>query len=486
MTSLIPREPYSTDEISRLYPSELQLQLVQILLRHGERTPVSARFRNAGLEPYWPYCNAAKKMSSVAMTSSDSSSWSELQWRRRIETFGDDDDPVIATGKNGEVDGVCQFGELTDKGRQTTLELGQRLRHLYVDQLKFMPRLIADADMFYLRATPIPRALESVQQTFWGMYPLTARTAAFPPPTILTRTPGDETLFPNDSNCRRFNHLSRAFAQRTADRWNSSTEMAYINRLISSWMPEASQNVAVDSHPRLSGINDTINSTLAHGPATRLPAVFYDPQLRKYVDRISTEEWFSGYKESVEYRSLGIGALVGDIVSKIMASVERTGLDSILEIDRKDEQKGRERGGEKCIKFTLSGCHDTTLASILSSLGAFENEPWPPYTSHIAIELFRQKSHASSISTLNPPAGMKGGQGTSFLGNISSPFYHRHERKSIARRPLSELTPAERAQLDGYYVRLRYNDRVITIPGCRKNGNHVEGDESFCTLVGFH
>lgn len=111
-----------------------------------------------------------------------------------------------------------QLGELTDKGRDTTLALGQRLRRLYVDQLRFMPKLIADADMIYLRATPIPRALESVQQSFWGMYPPRARTESFPPPTIVTRTPADETLFPNDSNCRRFSQLSMAFAQRTADR----------------------------------------------------------------------------------------------------------------------------------------------------------------------------------------------------------------------------------------------------------------------------
>ena len=116
------------------------------------------------------------------------------------------------------------LGELTDKGRETTLALGERLRHLYVDQLCFMPKLIADADMMYLRATPMPRALESVQQTFWGMYPLTARTASFPPPTVITRTPADETLFPNDSNCRRFNQLSRAFAQRTADRCKSGSQ----------------------------------------------------------------------------------------------------------------------------------------------------------------------------------------------------------------------------------------------------------------------
>ena len=121
-------------------------------------------------------------------------------------------DSLSDTGRSSNL------GELTDKGRETTLALGERLRHLYVDQLGFMPKIIADADMMYLRATPMPRALESMQQTFCGMYPLTARTASFPPPTVITRTPADETLFPNDSNCRRFSQLSRAFAQRTADR----------------------------------------------------------------------------------------------------------------------------------------------------------------------------------------------------------------------------------------------------------------------------
>lgn len=85
-------------------------------------------------------------------------------------------------------------------------------------------------------------------------------------------------------------------------------------------MPERSteaairNKVAVDSHPRLSGIMDTINSTLAHGPATRLPKEFYDKKGRAIIDKIGVEEWFSGYQESQEYRMLGIGGLMGDVV----------------------------------------------------------------------------------------------------------------------------------------------------------------------------
>lgn len=46
MTSIEFRPPYTKDELDKLYPKELELRLVQVLLRHGERAPVSARFGN--------------------------------------------------------------------------------------------------------------------------------------------------------------------------------------------------------------------------------------------------------------------------------------------------------------------------------------------------------------------------------------------------------------------------------------------------------
>ncbi|KAL8827051.1 MAG: hypothetical protein Q9170_007168 [Blastenia crenularia] len=411
------------------------------------------------------------------MTKTDWSSWKDFQWRRRIETFGDDDRPVLAASPEGKVDTVCQLGELTDKGRETTLALGERLRHLYVYQLGFMPKIIRDADTIYLRATPMARALDSVQQSFVGMYPLSARTASFPPPTIITRAPADETLFPNERNCHRFSQLSRAFAQRTADRWNDSKDMDYLNSLISKWMPERSPRVAVDSHPRLSGIMDTVNSTLAHGPKTRLPSPFYDSRGRDIIDKIGIEEWYSGYKESEEYRKLGIGALVGDIVTRMVGSAEGSGNDGLLEVAGVDGDHGKGRGGENGIKFAMSGCHDTTLAAILSSLGAFEERKWPPYTSHIAIELFRDRSVNAEHSKPAEPAPRQ-----SFLGSSRKTT----KRSSLLmRKPMNDFTADEKAKLQGFYVRLRYNDQPVIVPGCKLHGKHLEGDETFCTLVCF-
>ncbi|KAL8981444.1 MAG: hypothetical protein Q9177_005566 [Variospora cf. flavescens] len=319
-----------------------------------------------------------------------------------------------------------QLGELTDKGRETTLALGERFRHLYVHQLGFMPKIISDADMIYLRATPMPRALDSVQQSFVG---------------------------------------------------NGSKEMDYLNSLISKWMPEGSSRVAVDSHPRISGIMDTINSTLAHGPQTRLPSAFYDSKGRDIIDKIGIEEWFSGYKESQEYRKLGIGALVGDMVTRMVGSAEGSGDDGLLEVAGVDGQLGKGRGGQTSIKFAMSGCHDTTLAGVLSSLGVFDAEKWPPFTSSIAVELFKDTSVKEPSAKPAEPTARQG-----FLASVKKTT---KPSSVIMRKPVQDFSPEEKAKLQGYYVRLRYNDRPMTVPGCRLPGKHLEGDESFCTLDAF-
>ncbi|KAI1393838.1 phosphoglycerate mutase-like protein [Hypoxylon trugodes] len=488
MTSLTPRPPYTDDELKALYPPNLELQLVQILLRHGERSPVSARFQNAGLPAFWPYCKAVRQLKS-AVLDRHTEQFSTFEWKRRLEAFGPNDEPVLAAGPAGEIDAVCDMGMLTDRGRETTFDLGTRLRGLYVDRLRFLPPVLLNADALYLRATPIPRALDSVQETFTGLYPAHTRAPAFPAPAILTRAPGDETLFPNDSNCRRFAALSRAFARRTAERWNNTEEMAYLTKLYGKWMPEDSPRVAVDSRPRLSGIMDTINSTLAHGPETRLPPEFYDPKGREIIEKIGVEEWFSGYKESREYRALGIGGLLGDIVGRMVGSAERSTADGEYEVARKLKSGAIKDGrGATPIRFGLSGCHDTTLAGVLASLGAYETGKWPPYTSHIAIELFRKAGNNSDDSeprniSSNPSTASSGLY--NWLAWTSRAKPGKPPPGTIGRKRTEELSAREKATLDGYYVRLRYNDEVVTVPGCKAPGKHLEGDESFCTLDAF-
>lgn len=250
--------------------------------------------------------------------------------------------------------------------------------------------------------------------------------------------------------------------------------MKYLSSLLSKWMLDG--RVAVDSHPRLTGILDTVNSTLAHGAQTRLPPKFYDAKGLYIMDKIGCEEWFSGYQENEEYRKVGIGPLVGDIVGRMLGAIENNG--GSKNLGAVDE--GFEEGDK--VRFALSGCHDTTLAGLLSSYGAFDNK-WPPYTSHISIELFREADFKTEKMTNSPE------KPNSFeFKSLLSPFFQKYNlpgtaSERLTNKPLASMTSLERQKLSGHFVRMRYNDKPIVIPGCKPPGKHLDGDETFCTLV---
>ena len=106
MATLIPLPAYTSEQLSKLYPQHLQLEQVQIVLRHGERTPVSSRFQNAGLPAYWPYCQHAQRFKDIVQATGKATEWETMTFRRHLETFGNRDMPVAARSKNGELNNI--------------------------------------------------------------------------------------------------------------------------------------------------------------------------------------------------------------------------------------------------------------------------------------------------------------------------------------------------------------------------------------------
>ncbi|KAK6353150.1 hypothetical protein TWF696_005139 [Orbilia brochopaga] len=357
-----------------------------------------------------------------------------------LETYGRAGHPKSISGPNGNPEQLCLAGELTDKGRETTLGLGQRLRHLYVEQLQFLPKELKDMESIYLRATPVPRALESLQQVYSGVFPNGTIAPGAPIPKIWARNIVDENLMPNETVCRRYRQLQNAFGIAASKKWNDSEELDYATSKIGKYM--AGGTVKVDGSPRLSGIMDTIASTAAHGPMTKLPSVFYGEELWRKMEKVVVEEWFLGYEESIEVRRLGVGSLLGDL------------RDRMLQVSVGD----RKIDGESRVKLALMGCHDTTVAGVLAALGAFDWK-WPPYTSSIAIELFSStdRQQYSGPSTM-----------TSWL-----------QKFGLASKRI------DLSQLKGWYVRMRYNDTPVQVRYCEAAGKHLEGKPQFCTLEAF-
>jgi acid phosphatase len=254
----------------------------------------------------------------------------------------------------------------------------------------------------------------------------------------------------------------------------------------------ANQRIAVDSRPSILGIYDTINSTLAtKNTATRLPEEFYDNRAREIIDRIVVEEKYSGFKESLEYRTLGIGGLLGDVVERMVGNVEANASNGPVE-PNKDKTDVKDGPCEQGLKFALIGCHDSTLSAILASLGAMEGEngKWPPFSSLLVLELFSVNNHplATAPEVLESSDEIR--QEPKLWDRVLSSIRGRSmtvdtisSSTSIARTPTNRLSLSQQQRMNGYYVRLRYNDCPVIIPGCKAPGAHLEGDESFCTLV---
>lgn len=352
------------------------------------------------------------------------------------------------------------------------LELGKRLRHLYIDQLNLLPGVLTNPDIVYFRSSPFPRALESLQHLISGFLPPGTLTSSFGDPQIVMRDPREETLLPNEDHCERFIQICKAFSRRTADRCeshslsricvnltklqgNDSADMKYLNELLRKSMP-TEKRVAVDSTPSMHAIHDAITATAATGSSDiRLPEEFYDPKVSDIVDKIAFEEEYSAFQESQEMRRVGIGALLGDVVERMVFQAERQSLSAA-----KVSALG------PIPKLFLCGSHDSTLAAIVASLGAIDTNArrkWPTYGSVIAIELFQKNDSETDR-----------GQGKK--DDVS-------DSAMIGRRPSSALDPEQKRRLESYYVRVRYNDQSLVIPGCRGPGRNWHGNEEFCTLV---
>jgi len=142
--------------------------------------------------------------------------------------------------------------------------------------------------------------------------------------------------------------------------------------------------------------------------------------------------------------------------------------------------------GKSCGKTARKIPKRAAMMQNHSTLG----ESWPPFTSHIAFELFKKTSR--EVLPSQPGAGAPTTATTSsaswfswLTGGPSSASSAAARKPGPEREPLSVYNEERRKQLEDYYVRVRYNDKVMKVPGCKAAGNNLDGDDSFCTLEAF-
>ncbi|KAK4047051.1 hypothetical protein OIO90_006334 [Microbotryomycetes sp. JL221] len=355
---------------------------------------------------------------------------SVLNVRRLTEQQGDGNESI----KGGMSD--CYWGELTDLGRESTLTLGTLLRKLYVDRLQFLPSTLPDVRVqdnpVTFRSTGMMRTIESLHQIAVGLFPEGYRQG---PVEYTVRNANDESLYPN-SLCPqvgsllmlRMRAIDIAGAKKAADNYNDS--LAEIDPLVRKYIKSS---LRIDGKPAASSVLDTIYVARAHG--IRVPSEFEDPRILKTLEAAVVHEWFDVYSNN-EFRKLAMGRLLGDL----NATLQRKAADVAERTEK--------------TKLAIYACHDTSVGGILNALDAFDGR-WPPFTSHLAVELFRSKSASTASSS------------ASFLSSFVPSF----------------LRPGSSQQ---HYVRLLFNAKSVSLPACQAVGKHLPGSNgTVCTLEAF-
>ena len=350
-----PRE-LAGAEVQALYPAHLTLRLVQVVHRHGERSPTHHHFQS--LERFkagWPLCNSPGQ--ERFFLDANASGTSDF----RLRVLGDDGLPLAPTP------GLCSYGQLTDKGKQALYRVGAFLRHLYVQHLQFLPEDWAEPEDVYVRATDHIRTHHSALSLLLGLYPLPHRTPGLALPTIHTMPLGKEYLYPSD-NCPQ--QLKLWVAEMETD----DALAGDVDRLrlkyppVAEWMDMYPKPTSRDvwSATPLQAVHDTFTVMLAHWLA--LPAGVTTSAIDD-LEKVLARQFYRPYQQSEPLQRLVSGRLLRDLGRHLDAAV----------------------GGAVHPRFVEYSTHDTTVAPLLCALGVWDGR-WPPYASTVVVELLEDTS----------------------------------------------------------------------------------------------
>lgn len=321
-----------------------ELVQVQVLFRHGDRTPLGQIRKTPTYEDHNVWQCWADELNNYALEQPVGHIASELEIPRIFAK-------VYETGKE-PLRGNCGLGELTPKGVSQHNQLGAMFRELYVDQMGFLPEQLNTADVF-IRAGDEERLLHSAQAQLRGLYP-PAAAAQSQVVQMVVRDSEWDNMTPNTNGCPELAQLKKE-AQKS-----------------SAYKQHADQGNQVDAMLKqqfqVSGLNkfdvvDLIRGQRCHNLTGF--SVLNAEQTEQVIDWEDVDFcWFPF--DQASYR-IGIGSFIGDMWQKALDAMNN----------------------ENPFKWVMWSGHDSSLVPVLRAMGIFDGY-WPPYASHLVWELWRK------------------------------------------------------------------------------------------------
>ncbi|KAH0792119.1 histidine acid phosphatase [Histomonas meleagridis] len=318
-------------------PEGYKLVQIQVLTRHGARSPLNALL-NRTQRGQWN-CDSDDAVSGRINVAN-------LNKPRRIRHLMD---PRLT-----DYPPSCAVGELTLEGMNQHKLLGASYRKYLVDK-KFLSTDYINPDEMFVRATTYDRTYRSAISFLNGLYP-PAR-----PDEIISVIIGStyDVLRPSSSYCPEIKQLETDFLNTDSFK-NQLKEGQEMFGELGKYL-----DISITDRSSLEKVCDWVN-TLSCDEREIGPSVT--------SQMISKCRTISG--------SFMFGAYGGDN-NKTRGIAFSTGMREIFRVI--DEALS----GVSPVKFALHSAHDTSVVAMLTALGQNVNSV-PPYASHIAVELFEK------------------------------------------------------------------------------------------------
>ncbi|XP_021162945.2 lysophosphatidic acid phosphatase type 6 isoform X1 [Fundulus heteroclitus] len=319
-----------------------ELKLVQVLFRHGARTPLKSI--PDVIEAQWvPTLLEAPPHTHIDYVVTD------LEGGPRPPA------PVEDSYRTKILSGGTFPGQLTTVGMQQLYELGERLRKRYVEETPFLSPTFVPTEV-YVRSTNIVRTIESARCLIAGLFQQKQKDVV----SILTTEAESEILYPNYHGCQLLKLL-------VGPRWAELSTLPGVAADLQSIL--SALGIAAHQHVDFILIRDDMVARETHGlPVPPALSSWRDTVEERAVDMIC-HLYEPGKREALQ---LSVGALLHMLLDNMEKKLE----------DSSAEANSR--------KLFLYSAHDTTLIPCLMALEIFDMK-WPPYAADVTLELHQNR-----------------------------------------------------------------------------------------------